>query len=108
MAGAGFFRRRVFRQPFGDGTESTGIHSALWVLVSGPVYYWRKHARIEAVELCVVGAPLLVYNPGNALVSRAVLSDIATVVWAGSVLLAPLLLALSYRRQGWNEIDDSD
>jgi hypothetical protein len=108
MANAGFLRRRVFQHPFGSKTESVGVHSMMFALISGPIYYWQKRARLEAVILCIIGVPLLVYNPDNALVSRAVLSDIASVVWAGSVVLAPFLLALSYLRQGWNEIIDSD
>jgi hypothetical protein len=108
MARAGFFRRRVFQHPFAGTTESIGVHSVMFALLSGPLYYWRKHARLEAVVLCFVGLPLLVYNPDKALVSGAVLSDIATGVWAGSVVLAPLLLALSYHRQGWDEIIESD
>ena len=80
----------------------------IFALLSGPIYYWRKRARIEAVVLCIVAAPLLIYDPGSALISRAVLSDVATWVWVGSVVLAPFLLAQSYHRQGWREIGDSD
>jgi hypothetical protein len=105
---AGLFRRRVFQHPFLRRTEAIGFHSVMLALVSGPFYYWRKRARLEAIVLCIVGLPMLIYNPDSALVSRAVLSDIATAVWAGSVVLAPLLLALSYHRQGWSEIIESD
>ena len=108
MAVAGLFRRRVFQHPFLRRTEAIGLHSVMLALLSGPIYYWQKRARLEAVVLCVVAAPMLVYNPDSALVSRAVLSDIATAVWAGSVVLAPLLLALSYHRQGWSEVIEPD
>ena len=108
MAAAGIFRRRVFQHPFVGITESIGVHSVMFALLAGPIYYWRKHARLEAVVLCIVGVPLLVYNPNSALASRAVLSEIATAIWAGSVVLAPLFLALSYHRQGWDEVSDSD
>ena len=108
MARAGFFRRRVFRHPFAGTTESIGVHSVMFALLTGPIYYWRKRARVEAVVLAIVGVAVLAYDPDSALVSGAVLSDITTAVWAGSVVLAPLVLALSYRRQGWIEIVDSD
>jgi hypothetical protein len=108
MASAGFFRRRVFKHPFAEDTESVGVHSMIFALLSGPIYYWKKRARLEAVVLCTVGAALLVYNPDGALISGAALSEITTVMWAGSVVLAPLLLALSYHRQGWIEITDSE
>jgi hypothetical protein len=104
----GLFRRRVFRHPFRRVTESVGLHSVIFALISGPFYYWRKRARIEAVLLFTAGVPLMVYHPGHAMVSRWVLSDAATVVWAAAAVLAPLVLALSYRRQGWSEIDDPD
>ena len=108
MARAGFFRRRVFRHPFAGTTESIGVHSVMFALLTGPIYYWQKRARIEAVVLSIVGVALLVYDPDSALVSGAVLSDITTAVWAGSVMFAPLLLALSYHRQGWIEVTESD
>ncbi len=108
MASAGIFRRRVFQPPFAGRTESVGVHSVMLALVAGPIYYWRKRARIEAVVLCMVDVPLLVYNPDTALISSAVLSHIATLAWAGSVVFAPFLLALSYLRQGWSEVVESD
>jgi hypothetical protein len=108
MARAGFFRRRVFKHPFGEDTESVGLHSMMFALLTGPIYYWKKRARLEAVVLCTISVALLVYNPDSALVSGAVFADITTVVWAGSVLLAPFLLALSYHRQGWTEIIESE
>lgn len=107
MAMAGFFRRREFRHPFRAVTESTGVHSMLFALMSGPFYYWRKHARLEAVVLCVASLPPLVYNPATLLVSHAALTDVATLSWAGAVVFAPALIALSYRRQGWVEIGAS-
>ncbi|HUZ71802.1 MAG TPA: hypothetical protein VMU87_02345 [Stellaceae bacterium] len=107
MAMAALFRRRVFRHPFRSATESTGVHSMLFALVSGPIYYWRKRARIEAVVLGIASIPPLLYNPATSLVSRAVLNDAVTLIWAGAVVFAPALLALSYRRQGWIEIGES-
>jgi hypothetical protein len=108
MASTGIFRRRVFRHPFLKRTEAVGPHSVVLALLSGPIYYWQKRARLEAVVLCVVATPMLVYDPDSALVSRALLSDITTLVWAVSVVLAPLFLALSYHRQGWSEVAESD
>ena len=100
---AGFFRRRVFAPPFDAPSEAVGLQSMLFAAISGPFYYWKKRARIEAVLIALSGLPLLVYDPSHALLSRAMLTDLASAVWALSVVLAPLLLALSYRRQGWSE-----
>jgi len=104
MPMGGLFRRRVFRHPFRATTESVGIHTVLFALISGPIHYWRKRARIEAVILGVVSLPPLFYNPASALVNRAALTDAVALVWIGAVVLAPALLAASYRRQGWIEI----
>ncbi len=108
MAGTGLFRHRVFQHPFLRRTETVGLHSVLFALLGGPIYFWRKRARLEAVIVCMAGVPMLVYDPQRALLGRAVLSDIATLVWAGSAVLAPLFLAMSYRRQGWSEIGDPE
>ncbi len=105
MSMAAIFRRRVFRHPFRSATESVGVHSMLFAMLSGPIYYWRKRARIEAIVLCILSLPPLLYNPAASLLSRAALTDFVTLMWAGAVVFAPVLIALSYRRQGWTEID---
>jgi hypothetical protein len=97
-------RRRVFRHPFRSKTESVGLHTVLFALLSGPVHYWRKRARIEAAVLGIAALAPVFYNPATALVSRAALTDAAAVLWAGAGVLAPALIAMSYRRQGWREI----
>ena len=101
-----YSHRRVFRQPYTGATAAVGISSVLWALMAGPLYFWRKGAMIEAALLAAAGASLWFFDAGSALISLAALRAITTAIWAGSVVLAPVLLELSYRRRGWVEITE--
>lgn len=99
-----YLHRRVFRQPHSGATAAVGISSVLWALIAGPLFFWRKGAMIEAALLAAAGASLWFFDAGSALISLAALRTITTTIWAGSVILAPVLLELSYRRRGWVEV----
>ena len=92
---------RMFRSPSGRATEAVGMQSALWVLLLGPIYYWRKGALIETVVLCLLTFMPLIVPDDTFLIGSDVFSFI---VWGVSFLLAPTLLAWSYERRGWDEI----
>ena len=101
-----YSHRRVFRQPHSGATAAVGISSVLWALIAGPLYFWRKGAMIEAALLAAAGASLWFFDAGSALISLAALRTVTTTIWAGSVVLAPVLLELSYRRRGWVEVTE--
>jgi len=92
---------RTFRSPSGGATQTIGMQSALWVLLLGPIYYWRKGALSETVVLSLLAFLPLIVPDGTFLIGSDAFSFI---VWGASFLLAPSLLAWSYERRGWDEI----
>jgi hypothetical protein len=99
-----YSRPRTFQQPSSRVTGVVSILSVLWALLLGPVYYWKKGARIEAILLCVASVPLLMMDESSSYISAPVLWNLTALVWAASVVFAPVFLMLSYRRRGWIEI----
>jgi hypothetical protein len=98
-----YSRPHTYRHAVFKTTEVVGLTSIFWAFLSGPFYYWKKGARIEAILLCLSAVPLFMYDADSSIVSHAVLSDFTTFVWLVSVVGAPLLLSASYRRRGWVE-----
>ena len=106
-----YFHRQSLHHPVLAKTESVGPRCLFGALIIGPLYYWKKGARIEAILFCLATIPLFMYDPGSALLSRATVAQLTTLAWLASVALAPLLIALSYRRRGWlpaGEAADAD
>jgi hypothetical protein len=93
-----------FRQPYLSRVQSVSGLSVLWALLTGPGYFWRKGARIEAMLLALVSVPPLVADREHSLIDPSVLSAFASLTWAGAALCAPLILSYCYRRQGWVEV----
>ena len=102
-----YLRRHVFRRRQFEATETIGFGSVLWALVLGPLYYWKKGARFEALLLSLAAIPLFMFGDGDATLAYAILSDLSTLAWVASVVCAPLLLAASLRRHGWVEVDET-
>lgn len=106
-----YFHRQSLHHPVLAKTESVGPRCLFGALIVGPLYYWKKGARIEAILFCLAGIPLFMYDPGSAWLSRTVVAQVTTLAWLASVALAPFLIALSYRRRGWlpaEEAGDAD
>jgi hypothetical protein len=99
-----YFESRKFRQPYLERTQSVGIVCVLWALLSGPIYFWKKGARIEAMLLAVASVPPLLADQEHSLIDPNLLSGFASLVWGAAAVFAPLLLMQCYRRQGWIEI----
>ena len=94
-------RRRTFRSPISGATQTIGFESVLWVLLLGPIYFWRKGALIEAIVLFVLTFLSFFVPDDTPLIGSDLFSF---VVWGLSVVLAPKLLSWSYERRGWDEI----
>jgi hypothetical protein len=101
MASEGYFRKRIFRSPLGSQTQSVSGASIVWALLSGPIYFWRKRAPVEALLLFV--AQLILYFVPDETLDGDIADLLGTLLWLGSALAAPLLLALCYERKGWME-----
>ena len=102
-----YVESRKFQSPYLKTTEGVGPLSALWALLFGPAYYWRKRAPIEALLFaCALGA-LLFLDPGwnIAGISDDIDIEIGTLLWLSVALAAPVLLPACYRRKGWTEVE---
>lgn len=99
------YRRRKFRHSIFPTIETVGPSTIFWSLVTGPLYYWKRGARIEAILLLVISGSLYFYNSHSAIISYDTLWYFATAVWLVSVVGAPFLLCWSFRRRGWEEFD---
>lgn len=95
---------RVFQSPFLRRTETVSGSAVFGALLSGPFYYWKKKAPVEALLLFT--AELVLFVVPNHYLSGDVLGNSypALILWLGSAVLAPILLPLCYRRKGWMEI----
>jgi hypothetical protein len=98
-----FTRRRIFEQPYSRTRRVIGPKSIAWSLIFGPFYYWRQGALIEAVLVAIVTLAIFFVDDDDSLIGPELL---ITLLWLASVILAPVILAASYRRRGWVEIDD--
>ena len=102
-----YFKDRRFQSPHMKATEAVTPLSALWAFLCGPVYYWRKHAPIEALVFVIaLGAPILL-DPASDLMDVSDGIDIGTMLWAGFAIAAPILLPACYRRKGWIEVGNA-
>jgi hypothetical protein len=101
-------RRRVFEQPYSKARREIGPQSILWSLLFGPFYYWRQGALIEAVLVAIFTLAILFVDDDSAVIGPEVLSTLITLALLASVILAPVILASSYRRRGWVEVGSGD
>ncbi|MBV8652583.1 MAG: hypothetical protein JO255_14040 [Alphaproteobacteria bacterium] len=98
-------RRRIFEQPYSKTRRAVGPKSIAWSLIFGPFYFWQQGALIEAVLVAILTLAILLVGDDDALIGPELL---ITLLWLASVILAPLILAASYRRRGWVEIEVDD
>ena len=100
-----YTRTRIFQSPFLRRTETVnGTGAVIGALLTGPFYYWRKQAPVEAVLLFTAELVLFLMS-NHAIGSNAIDSTSPSLVlWLGAALLAPVLLPMCYRRKGWIEI----
>jgi hypothetical protein len=101
-----YSRPRVFQEPFFKITETVGVQSVSWAFIFGPFFYWKKGARIEAVLMFLAAVPLLQVSQTGPKFSMN-LSEIpylSGILWAAFAVLAPVLLVMHYRRNGWVEM----
>ncbi|HUN49147.1 MAG TPA: hypothetical protein VMU85_21615 [Stellaceae bacterium] len=101
-----YLEPRVFRSPYLRRSESVSGASALWALLLGPAYYWRKQAPVEALLLVVLDGVLLLM-PDAILGLGSAGDTLSLLVWLGFGAGAPVLLPACYRRKGWVEVGRS-
>ena len=101
-----YFEPRSFRSLYLKRTEGVSGASALWALLFGPAFYWRKQAPVEALVLSVTDLVLMVM-PDSLLGIEDANDILGVLVWLGFAVGAPLLLPICYRRKGWVEIGRS-
>ena len=94
-----YARPRRFRLPHLRTTAAVGPSAVLWALLTGPFYFWRKGALIEAIVIAAATLPFWAVDSEGP-----VLDAISGLVWLGAVLFAPVLLMMSYERRGWVEV----
>jgi Ca2+/H+ antiporter len=96
----------VYRSPFLGQTQTvSGLAAVFGALLSGPFYYWKKKAPVEALVLFTVELVLFVI-PNRDLGGDVFLGSswIGVALWLGAAAMAPVLLPMCYRRKGWIEI----
>jgi hypothetical protein len=103
---ADFTRQRRLEQPYSKTSRKIGMASMLWALFLGPIYYWRQGALIEGLLFALAYVPLYFVDADSSAISPDILWDFMILAWIASVILAPVLLASSYRRRGWVEIPE--
>jgi len=92
---------RKFALPRLNRTEYVGGEAVLWALLSGPIFFWRKGALIEAMIVSLATLPFWAIDTDGYLVDA-----LGALVWLGTGALAPVLLAANYRRRGWVDVSD--
>ncbi|HUH85371.1 MAG TPA: hypothetical protein VLX85_12245 [Stellaceae bacterium] len=92
---------RKFALPRLNKTAQVGGDAALKALVSGPIFFWRKGALTAGVIAGMATLPFWLINSDGYL-----LDAIGALVWLGTGVLAPQILAASYRRRGWVDVTD--
>ena len=109
MSIADLLGQRTYRSPYRQVRASVGLSSVAGVLLLGPIYLWRKGAMLEALLLTAVGMgaaalPLLQPIADSELAwGLDANAWLGLLVWLGTALASPALLAQSYRRRGWEE-----
>lgn len=101
-----YLEPRIFRSPYLRRSQSVSGASALWALLLGPAYYWRKQAPVEALLLVLLNG-LLLLMPDSILGIGSAGDTLSLLVWLGFGVGAPVLLPICYRRKGWVEIGRS-
>lgn len=101
---ADYFVSRTFQSPFLHSKVRVSAFCALWAFLSGPVYYWRKKAPIEALLFGLALVALLFVDEDSDFLELSDSLDLGTLIWLGFALAAPVLLPACYRRKGWVEI----
>jgi hypothetical protein len=99
-----YLESRSFQSPYLRSREAVSPLSALWALLCGPAYYWRKQAPIEALLFASALAALLFLDQDGDIAGFSDGLDIGTMLWLGFALAAPVLLPGCYRRKGWTEV----
>lgn len=99
-----YHQTRRFRQPDRERTQTVGWGCMIWAALSGPLYFWKKGAQIEAVLLATVCVPPIFADPANSALDPELLSRLASLAWGAAAFLAPMLLGACYRRRGWDEV----
>lgn len=99
-----YLQTRRFRQPYRERLQSVGWGCMIWAALSGPLYFWKKGAQIEALLLALVCVPPIFASATSSAIDPETLAQMASLAWGGSALLAPVLLAACYRRRGWDEV----
>jgi hypothetical protein len=97
--------KRVFQSPYARSREIISGAAIFGALLSGPFYYWKKKAPVEALLLFT--AELVLFLTPNKFLGGDVFlgsSWIGVALWLGAAALAPVLLPICYRRKGWVEI----
>jgi hypothetical protein len=93
---------RRFALPRLGKSDAVGGDAVLWALLSGPFFFWKKGAMMEAVVIGFLTLPTL---PLWVVDSESYhLEELGGLVWLGAGFLAPLLLAGSYVRRGWVDV----
>jgi hypothetical protein len=101
-----YYQQRVFEQPRGERTEVVGWRSVLWAYLFGPLFFWKKRARLEATLLLLAMVPLLNIESSEHRYRIELYGNEypVLVVWTAFAFLAPVLLVIGYRRKHWREI----
>jgi hypothetical protein len=105
MSIADYTATRTFRSPYLHQTQTIGSGAIFGALFSGPFYYWKKKAPVEAVILFTAELVLFL-TPNSSLGGDVFLGSswYGVALWLGAALAAPVLLPMAYRRKGWTEV----
>jgi hypothetical protein len=105
MSLADYTATRIFQSPFLRRTQTiSGGGAVIGALLTGPFYYWRKQAPVEALILFTIQLILFLLSNRAIVDGTFDTTTPSLVLWLGSALLAPVLLPMCYRRKGWIEI----
>jgi len=103
-----FLSHRCFESPYAKAREEVGPSSALWALLLGPAYYWRKRAPVEALIYFLLTAPMIGLADIAEDAGLPDSIDLGIVLWIGFAVAAPALLAGCYLRKGWVEVSATE
>jgi hypothetical protein len=104
MSIADYTATRTFQSPFLRQTQTVGGGAVIGALLSGPFYYWKKKAPVEALLLATAELVMFVTPSQFWGTSLLGMTYPDLVLWVGAAVLAPVLLPLAYRRKGWIEV----
>jgi len=100
-----YSRQRIFQEPFFKTTEVVGLQSMIWAFLFGPVFFWKKRARAEALLFVLAIAPSLSIDHSGSRygVTLSGVEFLSPLMWTAFAAFAPVLLAAAYRRKRWIE-----